>query len=66
MERLESICRETPHCLAFNTNGLLKHTLRRPLKWTRWTEDANKGLYVLGKCFLGMPSVLPCFCVCRC
>ncbi len=49
VKRLEEVCRETYHCLAFNTNGLLKHSVRQPQQWVRWTADADKGLYVLGQ-----------------
>lgn len=51
IKRLESICRHTPHCLAFNTNAILKHSLHPPHSWIRWTEDADGGLYVLGQLF---------------
>ena len=51
VKKLVDICRNTHHCLGFNTNGLLKHTLRLPEYWTRWTDNPNSGLYVLGQHF---------------
>ena len=44
---LERLCRNTQHCLAYNTNGLLKHTLLPPQQWIRWSDRPQKGLYVL-------------------
>ena len=49
VKRLEKICGNTHHCLAFNSNGILKHSLHRPQKWTNWTRDSDSGLYVLGQ-----------------
>ena len=40
-------CLETHHCIAYNTNGILKHSLLPPPHWHRWTDDPQHGLYVL-------------------
>ena len=47
VRKLERACRQTRHCLGFNTNGLLKHSLLRPHSWSRWTDQVSSGLYVL-------------------
>lgn len=40
-------CRTTHHCIAYNTNGILKHSLQPPQHWVHWTDDPHHGLYVL-------------------
>lgn len=49
--RLERACSSTHHCLGFNTNGILKHSLRPPESWIRWagSKHSEHGLYVLGE-----------------
>ncbi len=51
LEELKLACLNTHHCLGFNTNGILKHTLQPPEKWSRWAGQKNSqhGLYVLGE-----------------
>lgn len=49
VEKLKKICSKLDNCLAFNTNGILKHSLKPPEKWIRWTKDPKRGMYVLGK-----------------
>ena len=44
---LEQACRRTPHCLGYNSNGLLKHSLQPPQQWVHWSDDPQQGLYVL-------------------
>ncbi|CAI8046779.1 UDP-glucuronate 4-epimerase 4 [Geodia barretti] len=44
---VEKACRRTPHCLAYNTNGILKHSLQPPQQWVQWTDTSGHGLYVL-------------------
>jgi UDP-glucuronate 4-epimerase len=44
---VEEACRRTPHCVAYNTNGILKHSLRPPQHWTHWTDSSDHGLHVL-------------------
>lgn len=38
------------HCagIGFNTNGLIKSTIRPPHYWYQWTKQPHHGLYVLG------------------
>lgn len=48
-EGLKEVCERTQHCLAFNTNGILKHSLLPPSKWVRWTNHPQHGLYVKGE-----------------
>lgn len=33
----------------FNSNGILKHSLRPPHQWVRWTNHPSLGLHVLGE-----------------
>ena len=51
VERVREACLSTRHCLAFNTNGILKDSLRPPRGWVRWAgpEYPEHGLYVLGE-----------------
>ncbi len=49
IQRLEGICRHSHHCLAFNTNGILKYSLSPPPMWRRWTGNKDQGMYVLGQ-----------------
>ena len=53
---VEEACRRTPHCVAYNTNGILKHSLRPPQQWVQWTESTDHGLYVLDidYCLMGL------------
>lgn len=44
---LKTKCNTTPKCVAFNTNGWLKHTVNPPETWSKWSSDPDKGLYVL-------------------
>ena len=44
---VEEACRATHHCLAYNTNGILKHSLQPPQQWVQWTDNPEHGLYVL-------------------
>lgn len=44
---VEEACRATHHCLAYNTNGILKHSLQPPQQWVQWTDNSEHGLYVL-------------------
>ena len=46
-EEAEKACRSTEHCIAYNTNGILKHSLQPPQHWSHWTDDPQHGLYVL-------------------
>ena len=46
-ERAGDVCRQTDHCIAYNTNGILKHSLQAPEHWVAWTEDPRHGLHVL-------------------
>jgi hypothetical protein len=39
-------CNNHSTCRGFNSNGWIKHTVTAPSKWTKWTDDANKGFYV--------------------
>ena len=50
------VCRHVDHCLAYNSNGILKHSLLPPQQWVRWTTDPQHGLYVLDidYCQLGL------------
>lgn len=48
-ERMKEVCSHTHHCVGFNTNGILKHSLLPPYKWSRWTDHPQHGLYVRGK-----------------
>ena len=48
-EWLKEVCSRTHHCVAFNTNGILKQSLLPPYKWTRWTDHPQHGLYVRGE-----------------
>lgn len=54
--RTGEICRHVDHCLAYNSNGILKHSLLPPQQWVRWTSDPQHGLYVLDMdyCQLGL------------
>ena len=47
VQTLERACRNTQHCLAFNSNGILKQSLHPPHLWVHWTDDPQGGLYVL-------------------
>ncbi|XP_064405544.1 uncharacterized protein LOC135350619 [Halichondria panicea] len=49
LEELRDVCLSTRHCLAFNTNGILKDSLRPPSVWGRWAgpQYPQHGLYVL-------------------
>ncbi len=51
LEELRDVCLSTRHCLAFNTNGILKDSLRPPNVWGRWAgpQYPQHGLYVLGE-----------------
>lgn len=49
LDRLKAACLSTHHCLAFNTNGILKHSLSPPSKWVQWTDHPQHGLYVRGE-----------------
>lgn len=44
---LKKKCDITPKCVAFNTNGWLKSIVNPPTKWTKWTTDPDKGMYIL-------------------
>lgn len=44
---LKKKCDITPKCVAFNTNGWLKSVVKPPSKWTKWTTDPDKGMYIL-------------------
>jgi len=44
---LKKKCDITPKCVAFNTNGWLKTVVSSPEKWTKWTSDPDKGMYIL-------------------
>ena len=46
-EEAGDVCRHIQHCIAYNTNGILKHSLQPPQRWVRWTEDPSHGLHVL-------------------
>lgn len=46
-EEAAEACRTTQHCVAYNTNGILKQSLQPPRKWVHWTDDPHHGLYVL-------------------
>lgn len=64
-EDVRKACQETDHCLAYNTNGILKHSLLPPQQWIHWTSDSQHGLYVLDVdyCQLGLeqcPSQSQC------
>ncbi len=50
LEELREVCLSTRHCLAFNTNGILKDSLWPPSGWGRWAgpQYPQHGLYVLG------------------
>jgi hypothetical protein len=39
-------CSADPNCRGFNSNGWMKKTLKPESEWTKWTDDATKGLYV--------------------
>ena len=44
---LKQRCDKTPKCVAFNTNGWLKHALLPENEWMNWTTDPKKGMYVV-------------------
>lgn len=44
---IKEACRKTHHCIAYNTNGILKHSLQSPQNWHQWTDDRHHGIYVL-------------------
>ena len=58
MRRLEEACLSTHHCLGFNTNGILKHSIRPPGEWVRWAgpQYTEHGLFVFGE----LSSVFSC------
>ena len=65
VEEVTQICRGIQHCLAFNSNGILKHSLRDPRHWVRWTDSPEQGLYVLDVdyCQMGLeqcPTISSC------
>ena len=39
-------CNADPNCSGFNSNGWLKHTVRRQSEWLKWTNNTTKGFYV--------------------
>ena len=55
-EEAGKACRSIEHCIAYNTNGVLKHSLLPPHQWVHWTDDPRHGLYVLDidYCQLGL------------
>ena len=60
VERLEEACLSTHHCLGFNTNGILKHSIRPPGEWVRWAGPryTQHGLFVLGECLYSSVQLL--------
>jgi hypothetical protein len=44
---LENSCNNTEGCVAFNTNGWIKHSVLPRDQWSNWTDDPNKGFYLL-------------------
>ena len=46
LEEMFQKCSADPDCLGFNTNGYPKCTLKPQSKWSKWTSDPNKGLYL--------------------
>ena len=46
-EEAREACLQTDHCIAYNTNGILKHSLQPPHHWVHWSDDPSHGLYVL-------------------
>lgn len=45
---LASACDNNSLCRGFNTNGWLKNSIMDQSKWTKWSSDPAKGLYVKG------------------
>ena len=62
VERVREACLSTRHCLGFNTNGILKDSLRPPSGWIQWAgpEYPEHGLYVLGEFNFGLPLQYVC------
>lgn len=44
---IRNICMRSRRCLGFNTNGLVKSSIRPPQYWYQWTKQPHHGLYVL-------------------
>ena len=55
-QEVAQICRRIQHCLAYNSNSILKHSLLAPRHWVHWTDSPQHGLYVLDVdyCRLGL------------
>jgi hypothetical protein len=49
IEALKAECDKTPGCIAFNTNGVLKKSVKPQAQWVKWTNDPKKGIYVLNQ-----------------
>jgi predicted component of type VI protein secretion system len=45
IQGLKAHCNELPNCIAFNTNGWMKHKIVPTSDWYKWTSDSSKGLY---------------------
>ena len=45
IEKLKEQCDNEEKCIGFNTNGWLKFILNPFSKWTKWTDEPNKGFY---------------------
>lgn len=55
---LVNVASTTPDCIAFNTNGFLKHTLAPLRSWIRWTADLCRGMYVRDGVLVGLATNL--------
>jgi len=46
IDEMKALAASMPECVAFNSNGWFKRSLRPENEWSRWTSDSSKGFYI--------------------